>query len=164
MKNQTINNLLLLMIAGLFCAACGSTSSKAGAKLQEHWAEVNNPALGVLYVDQADPFRVMQVIDSGNTTFIAYKVGLRDLNGQLNNKQKQERGKYLQYDLPRDWSLRVQRDSFAPVFFQPVVKTIEQEDEGILVFEIPSGLNPDTLIYHDSFGGWGIQKIILSGL
>lgn len=163
MNTKTINDLLLLLIAGLCCAACGSRASAPEQKLQEHWAQVSNPALGVLYVDQTDPSRVMKIVDPGNTTFVAYKVGLRDATGQTDQKQKQARGKYLQYDLPGDWSLRIQHDSFAPVFFQPVVKTIEQEDESILVFEIPTGTNPDTLIYRDSFGGWGIQKIILSG-
>jgi len=150
---------LVLIMPGMGCQS-GSVGVKQPK--QKHWVEVKNPALGLLYVDRADSKQVMQVIDSANTQFIAYKVGWRDELVSTDNKYKQEKGKYLQYDMPGDWALKVQNDSFPPVFYQPVVKTVLQEDEAVLVFEIPVGTVPDTLVYHDSFGGWGIQKIILS--
>lgn len=158
------NHIVLFPCLALILSGAGCQSASPGAKhpQQKHWAEVNNPALGLLYVDKAEPGQVMQVTDSANTRFVAYKVGWRDEISSADNKYKQEKGKYLQYDMPHDWALKMQNDSFAVVFSQPVVKTVLQEDEAILVFEIPAGANPDTLIYRDSFGGWGTQKIILN--
>ena len=145
------------------CAGRGSSASETAARQQVHWAEVNNPALGSLYADEVDPTRIMQTIDSGSTKFVAYKIGLREDRSADDKRYVLDRGKYLQYDMQRDWSLKAKADSFSAVHFQPVVKKIAQVDEGILIFEIPAGTTPDTLIYHDSFGGWGIQKMILNG-
>lgn len=158
------NNILLFTCLAFFAFGTGCQSSAPSARplQQTHWAEVKNPALGLLYVDKAEPKQVMQAIDSASTQFVAYKVGWRDEILSTDNKYKEQKGKYLQYDMPRDWALKVQLDSFTPVFSQPVIKTVLQKDETILVFEIPMGVTPDTLIYHDSFGGWGTQKIILN--
>ncbi|PZR26533.1 MAG: hypothetical protein DI535_14080 [Citrobacter freundii] len=163
MKTKKRYAFVICLAGMVICVACGSSASRPARQQQAHWAEVNNPALGSLYADEVDPARVMQVTDSGTTKFVAYKIGLREEKIPANNQYMLDRGKYLQFDMQHDWSLKSQSDSFGVVFFQPVVKKIDQVDESILIFEIPAGVTPDTLIYQDSFGGWGTQKIILSG-
>lgn len=135
---------------------------KAEPAQPKHWAEVTQKGTGRFYMDQVPVEKVMKVTGTGSTRFICYQVGFEDEIMITDKAKLQERGKYFQYDMQKDWLLKLKEDSLKPVFFQPSVKMDRNINEGVLVFEVPAGQVPDTLIYRDAFGAWGVQKIILN--
>ena len=117
----------------------------------------------VLYLDRLDNRVVLAKADTtGPTTFCSFLVGLKDSLFLTDGKRLQEREKYLQYDMQRDWTVLMGGDSLKPVFYQQKTHLDGLVREGALVFEIPKGRQIDTLIYRDTYGDWGTQLFVLS--
>ena len=145
----------------VWCSCHTNGTMHVAPDTKKHWVEVPDKGVGVLYIDPVPSEKLLRVKEGSNSKFISYRVGVRDERAITDGRAIREKTKYMQYRIQDDWKLMLQQDSVKPVFFQPSVKTEYHTDEGILVFEIPSGSVPDTLIYNDSYGTWGIQKIIL---
>jgi len=116
-----------------------------------------------LYLDRLDNRVVLQRVDTmGSTRFCSFLVGIRDSLVVTDAEKKREREKYLQYDMQQDWTALVGGDSLKPVFMQEKPNLGGELREDALVFEIPKGVEADTLVYRDSFGDWGTQVFVLN--
>ena len=145
----------------LLLTACGNPQSTVAVK--QHLAAVSRPG-EILYVDHLDNRVVLkEEAAAGSTTvFCSFLVGWQDSTLQTDKKKSLAREKYFQYDMQKDWTALVKGDSLHPVFFQEKSGLNSQLKEGALVFEVPAGEQPDTLIYKDSFGGWDQQVLVLA--
>ena len=147
----------------MMVVACGRRQVASLAAVEPtHLISVKKPK-EVLYLDRLDNRVVLAVADTaGPTTFRSFLVGLRDSLGMTDGKRLQEREKYLQYDMQRDWTAIVGGDSLKPVFFQERPHLDGLSREGALVFEVPRGQRTDTLVYRDTYGDWGTQVFVLN--
>jgi hypothetical protein len=155
----------LLLLCGILIAGCNTPKAeKKSVQRKKHWIEIGLKGEGMMYLDGVPNAAVMQENknDSSGTEFCSFLVGFQDSSMAVDAKKQEEKQKYFQYEMYKNWTAIVNGDSIAPVFFQPKAKLQQQMDEGILVFEYPVGKKPDTLVYKDSFGPWGLQQIILN--
>ena len=148
----------------LFVAACAAAKDKQES--ERHGSSIHKAGSGMIYADSSDCNRVMKITDSGDgtTEFKCFRIGFIDslALGKATDKKDLEAGTYFQYKVDKDWKLLVNGDSLSTVFFEPLVKKEGHRTEGILVFEVPVHSIADTLVYHDSFGSWGLQQLIIS--
>ena len=153
----------LVIFFGLMMFVACRQRPMAVAKVEpKHLIALQKPK-EVLYIDRLDNRVVMQREDTaGPTTFRSFLVGLRDSLAVTDAKRLQEREKYLQYDMQRDWTAIVGGDSLKPVFFQEKPHLDGLSREGALVFEVPRGSRADTLVYRDTYGDWGTQVFVLN--
>jgi hypothetical protein len=155
----------LLMIGSLLMmvAACGRRPVASLAAVEpRHLISMKKPK-EALYLDRLDNRVVLANVDTaGPTTFCSFLVGMRDSLFLADGKRVQEREKYLQYDMQRDWTVIVGGDSLKPVFFQEKAHLDGLSREGALVFEVPRGQRADTLVFRDTYGDWGTQVFILN--
>jgi hypothetical protein len=89
--------------------------------------------------------------DTGTTVFYCLRIGLYDSTDVTDKKLEEAREKYYQLDMYRDWVLIDKGDSIVPVFYQPVPHKMDKLTEQVLVFEIPRGFRPSTLVYKDPY-------------
>lgn len=116
-----------------------------------------------LYIDRVDNRAVLKMTqNSGKTEFCSFLVGFRDSSIVSGNKEALAAEKYFQYDMQNNWIALVNGDSLHPVFFQQRPGLDAQLKEGVMVFEVPLGIRPDTLVYKDSFGSWGTNFFVLN--
>ncbi len=157
-KEIIVKVMKLYMICGVVCLqACQQPD--ANTKLAvKHMAEMTRNG-STLFIDPADSRQVMKA-DSGEA-FVAYKIGFAN-SVQGDKKYEQERNVYFDFRMVNDWKAVVGSDSITPVHFQPLTGLNGTNKEGILVFELPAGKQPDLLVYDDSFGDWQQQIIILN--
>lgn len=156
-KLLTIGSLLVILVA------CRRRPVASLAAVEpKHLIAVKKPK-EVLYLDRLDNRVVLAKADTaGPTTFCSFLVGWRDSLFLTDAKRMQEREKYLQYDMQRDWTVMMGGDSLKPVFYQEKTHLDGLVREGALVFEIPRGRQVDTLIYRDTYGDWGTQLFVLN--
>ena len=161
MKNKFVPGVLVLVIV-LF--ACKSAEKKNTVQAESnHYVEIRQLGIGMISLDKVPNEMVLQKsAGSDYNKFFSYAVSFRDSSLITDQKKQLEMGKYYQYDMHKDWIALVNGDSVRPVFFQPGVKKTVQVNEGIIVFEIPSGIEPDTLFFSDSYGAWGQHQIFLN--
>jgi len=161
MKIKTVSALSFLVIV-LF--SCQSAEKKSTVQPEsKHYVEIRQRGLGMISLDKVPNEMVIQKsTDSSNNNFFSYAVSFQDSSLITDPKRQLEMGKYYQYDMHKDWVALVNGDSVRPVFYQPKVKKTIQVNEGIIVFEIPSGIEPDTLFFSDSYGAWGKHQIFLN--
>ncbi|OQP63234.1 hypothetical protein A3860_25430 [Niastella vici] len=159
MAREIIYRIVLLGTVWAFIClqACESTAAKVKPVIK-HMAEIHRKGSD-LYLDEADSRQVMKA--GSNNNFIAYKIGFTDSLTD-DKKFEQKRIEYYDYRMVNDWKAVVNGDSISPVFFQPVTGLNKMNREGILVFELPTGSQPDALVYDDSFGNWQKQIIALN--
>ncbi len=148
----------LIFYACLLCLACKSKPRFIAAVT--HLVSVRQPG-AMLYLDRLANRAVMQSADT--TAFCSFLVGWRDSLAGTDAKKRLDRERYFQYTMQQDWTAMVDGDSLRPVFFQQKPGLDPQLDEGAMVFEIPRGHRVDTLVYRDSYGGWGTQIFVLNG-
>jgi hypothetical protein len=128
---------------------------------RKHMAEIGLRGTGMLYLDIVPNETVMKMTDtSGGTEFFSFLIGFVDSIANPGGSDP-EKGKHFQYEMYKNWKALSGNDSISPVFFQPKIKLNQQVDEGILVFEMPKGEQPDILVYNDSYGPWGVQRITI---
>jgi hypothetical protein len=159
MRKEIIGSIMFLsMVCGIVCLqACQQSAARTKSTVR-HMAEVRRNG-STLYIDSADSRQVMKA--DSNEVFIAYKIGFEDsLTGD--KKYEQERNIYYDLRMASDWKAVVGGDSIAPAHFQPLTGLNKMCKEGILIFELPSGKQPDALVYDDSFGDWQKQIIALN--
>lgn len=145
----------------LWLAAC---RSQPAIPERRHLAAISHAGTA-LYIDQLDNRSIMKenpAPQDSKTIFCSFLVGWMDSTISTDQKAKLAREKYFQYDMQKDWVALVKGDSLYPVFFQEKPGLNSQLKEGALVFEIPAGTRPDTLIYKDSFGAWGTRLFVVN--
>lgn len=164
-SSKTLSVVPFVAAITLLISACGNRKETIVKNEEHHWAAISAAGVGSMYLDKIPANAVVHDTDPGkaNTVFVSYRVGFIDsLHPGIPGKSDLEKGKYYQYSMYRDWVALIDGDSLQPVFYQPMVKRQKQQEEGILVFEIPKNKQIDTLVYNDSFGPWGQQVIINS--
>jgi len=147
------------LILSLSLAACHNTH-KPVVNSARHLALVSRPG-NAIYVDRADNRMVMQTDSAVQKNFCSFLIGLTDSSAGKNNQGSTERERYIQYELQKDWKALANGDTLQAVFFQEKPGLDQQVKEGVMVFETPGGIQPDTLIYRDSYGNWGTQILSL---
>ena len=151
----------LLFYTCLMCVACKNKPRAIAAVT--HLVSAHQPG-ALLYLDRLDNRAVLQWADTiGKTSFCSFLIGLRDSVAAPDAKKRLERERYFQYTMQEDWAAMVDGDALRPVFFQQKPGLDPQLDEEAMVFEIPRGHRVDTLVYRDSYGGWGTQIFVLNG-
>lgn len=151
------------MLAFVF-AACVDRQTGTNALQARHQAEIDYRGAGKLFADKIDNAGIIkQSSDTGNgLAFCTYKVGFQD-STLKDKKIMQMWEKYFDYDMQYSWSALVNGDTIPVTFFQPAIRKSQQLFEAALVFEVPRGLEPDTLVYKDTFGiSKKIELIVLN--
>lgn len=157
-KEISCGIMLLCMVWTVMCLpACREAVTQAKPVVR-HLAERHQNG-ATIYIDKVDSRRVMKADSS--EAFTAYKIGFTD---SLPHDKKYERDRTVYYDfrMANDWKAVIDGDSIRPVFYQPVTGLNNMVYEGIVVFELPAGRQPDELIYDDSFSDWQRQIIALT--
>lgn len=146
----------------LLISACHSVTATPEAPVH-HQAMINRPGESI-YLDRVSNASVMkETIGSGaGTRFCSFLVSWQDSAVSTDKDRQRTREKYFQYDMQKDWVALVKGDSLYPVFFQERPGLNQQFKEGIMVFELPRDVTPDSLIYKDSFGTWGKRLFVLN--
>ncbi len=159
--------MLQILVISYLPAVLESCYAKSHSvtKPVQHEIEIKGAPGSSIVVDKVPNGRIIQEQATGDarTKFVSYQVEFTDsaaLAGIFDEKLKQARSIYFQYKIDRDWNLLRNGDSIKPVFFQILTKKSREKDGMVFVFEIPSTFEPDTLVYHDSFGDWGMQKLV----
>ena len=153
-----MNKILLCVAAGLLLLSCHLRQHPFNPA-EKHQAAVKRPG-AMLYVDRADNRMVMQATPGLAGNFSSFRIGWADsLTAAEPNRQKE---RYFQYQMQQDWRALVNGDTLYPVFFQEKPGLNQQLKEGVIVFENAQGVQPDTLVYRDSFGNWGTQIFVLN--
>lgn len=159
-RNSYIERTMMAGLLACLLASCGQQqpAGKSMPVREKHLAEKNGPGVR-LVVDKVDNKLLMAAGERDR--FVSYRIGFYDSVKPADKKELRERGVYYQYKMQRDWKAIVQGDSIAPVFYQPVAGLNDQVNEGVLVFELAEGQQPDTLVYEDATGLWQKQIIVL---
>ncbi len=168
MLNKRIHWLSALTIVSCLLSYCFSACkdpvrSNVLPLTQTHMVEIRNIDGRKIYLDSF-PNRLIMQNDPENdeTAFHSFKVGFED-SLKADPKAEKEIQKYIDYTMYKDWRVLSNGDSLLPVFSQPVVKKRDNLRESIIVFELPKGVAPDTLVYYDQFQPEKKNIIILSG-
>jgi hypothetical protein len=145
----------------LLLAACHQPSPAPPA--ERHLAMVSWAGSSIS-IDKADNRSVMRTepAPGAATVFSSFLVRWEDSLAGTDRKRDLEREKYFQYHMQKDWVALINGDSLYPVFFQGKPELNRQRKEGVMVFEIPSDRQPDTLVYKDSFTSGGAQLFVLN--
>lgn len=153
----------MVTVASLF-SACQLDKVTALEKRKKHWIEIGLKNEGMMYLDAVPNNLIMneQKIDTAHTRFYSFLVGFQDSILRTDQAKEIRENRYYEYEMPANWTAIVNGDSLRPVFSQTNPKIYKQNSESILVFELPQNHVPDTLIYQDTYGPWGLQKIVLS--
>ena len=160
MKGLTIVGAgFLLLCAGMFF----SCKTKKPTVVFKHLAEAGWRGSAGIYADRVPNSIVLkdEGPDTGRTVFYCLRVGFYDSTSTADAKQQAAKEKYYQLDMYKDWVLLDNSDSIAPVFYQPVPPKEKQLTEQVLVYEIPKGFNPVSLLYKDPYGLLGNQHVLL---
>jgi len=150
--------MLLLAVAVLSCTSRRTVVTEVKHMAQSGWAG----SAGV-YADRIPNKSILREDggDSGTTVFYCLRIGLYDSTDVTDKKLVEAREKYYQLDMYRDWVLLDHGDSIVPVFYQPVPRKMEKLTEQVLVFEVPRGFQPSTLVYKDPYKLLGNRQTML---
>ena len=155
MKNNCVGALLLLILA----AAC---KEKTPAR-KKHELEIFRPG-SFFYLDQVKNKQVLQIKDAEeDKLYASYLVGFHDSTwapDPQQPKKAEERQVYYQFNMSNNWRAIVNGDSLLPVFYQPVPNADNKVNAGVIVFQLPEGTRPDTLVYRNAADGW--ENMIIS--
>ncbi|QEC44788.1 hypothetical protein [Pseudobacter ginsenosidimutans] len=155
MKNNCVGALLLLILA----AACKETTPAR----KKHELEIFWPG-SFFYLDQVKNKQVMQIKDAEeDKLYASYLVGFHDsawAPDPQQPKKAEERQVYYQFNMSNNWRAIVNGDSLLPVFYQPVPNADNKVNAGVIVFQLPEGTRPDTLVYRNAGDGW--ENMIIS--
>jgi hypothetical protein len=152
------------MIISLATAAWLSCTSRKPAQTEpKHMAQTGWIGSAGAYADRIPNKVILKEDggDSGATVFYCLRIGLYDSTGSSGDKLETAREKYYQLDMYRDWVLINKEDTITPVFYQPVPRKKDKLTEQVLVFEIPRGFRPSTLVYKDPYKLLGNRQTML---
>jgi hypothetical protein len=144
----------------LLLAACHNRNTPAAVP-ERHLASAARPGAG-LYIDRVDIRVVMQTDSSTPNNFCSFRIGWADSTTGTDKVKALEKERYFQYAIQNDWKALAGGDTLKAVFFQEKPALGGLLKEGVMVFEMNQGQQPDTLIYRDSFGAWGTQIFVLN--
>jgi hypothetical protein len=157
-RSGIVWGMLLLVVTGM--SAC-HPSTAGTRKENRHMAEVKYGDGSRLYVDKASNQALIKTVGNDTAyTFCCYRVGMAD-STRYDKKQEEAWNKYFDYDMQYEWIALHQGDSLAAVFFQPALSRDKNAREGILVFEVPKGVSPDSLVYKKSYGNHKANQLIV---
>ncbi|MFT3827197.1 MAG: hypothetical protein QM731_24940 [Chitinophagaceae bacterium] len=149
-----------MAMQAIIAGALTGCDSSSGAHHKQHAVEISMNG-SLLYADRINNGQVMTK-GTDNNHFVSFRIGFKD-SVQVDKKFEKERGVYFDFNMGNDWKALINGDSVAPVFYHPMPGLNNMEKQGMLVFEVPEGLHPDTLVYNDSFGQWNKQIIVFNG-
>jgi hypothetical protein len=156
MKNNSVVALLLTTLTW----GCKETSPAR----KKHELEIFKPGK-FFYLDQVKNKQVMEIKNADeDKLYASYLVGFYDSSWAPDPQQPQKTTDgqtYYQYNMPDKWRAVVGGDSLTPVFYQPVQQADNKINAGVIVFQLPEGIRPDTLVYRDAAEGWENMTISL---
>lgn len=157
--NAMIAGIFLACMGGLFTCKTKKTSERLVIK---HLAEAGWQGSAGIYADRVPNRAILKEegIDTAKTAFYCLRVGLYDSTNTTDAAQLAAKDKYYQLEMYKDWVLLCDQDSLAPVFYQPVPGREKQLTEQVLVYEIPKGAGPVSLVYKDPYGLLGPQHVL----
>lgn len=148
------------MALAILAAACKDQNPPR----KKHELEIFKPGR-FFYLDQVKNKQVMQISDAAEDKgYASYLVGFLDSNwvpDPQQPKKEDERQTYYRFNMQDRWRAVLNGDSLIPVFYQPVPQTDKRLNAGVLVFQLPEGIRPDTLVYRDAADGWDNMTISL---
>jgi hypothetical protein len=159
-SGPTRRHLMVSLLSISLLAACHSHTTPV-ALSERHMAGRSERGY-FLYVDRADNRMVLQQASAATGHFSSFSIGWIDSLAATDHNKAADKERYFQYGIQNDWVALVDGDTLRPVFFQEKPSLTDTRREGILVFETSTGKSPDTLIYKDSFGAWGVQLFALN--
>jgi hypothetical protein len=127
---------------------------------ERHQALLTRPG-AALYADRVDNRVVLQQDKASQGRFCCFRIGWADSTVSADRTKDVDKERYFQYNVQKDWRALAGGDTLLPVFFQERPGLSDRLKEGVMVFETPTGRQPDTLIYRDSFGAWGTQLLVI---
>lgn len=155
------------MMTGIFFACAGLLFSCKAKKASEapavkHLAEAGWRGSAGIYADRLPNRAILKEegSDTGRSAFYCVRVGFYDSSHAIDAAQVAAKEKYYQLEMYKDWVLLCDGDSVAPVFYQPVPRKENQLTEQVLVYEIPKGVHPLSLVYKDPYGLLGDQHVL----
>jgi len=157
MKKMQPMSKSYVLFFGTLLAAC-HTRPIAGAGSEKHLSQAKRPGTAI-FVDKVDNTTVMQQEADSGKRFYSYSIVWTDSLASINPDRQKE--KYFQYDMQKDWRALANGDTLYPAFFQEKPGFDRQRKEGVIVFENARGIEPDSLLYRDSYGDWGTQIFVL---
>lgn len=156
MKNRSIV-LVLLFSQAVACKDQHPIRNK-------HELEIFKPG-SLFYLDQVKNKQVMQISDPAeDKRYASYLVGFLDSNWMPDPQQprkEEDRLNYYRFHMAEKWRAIVNGDSLIPIFYQPVPQIDKKLNSGVIVFEVPDGQRPDTLVYSGTEDGWDNMTISL---
>jgi hypothetical protein len=157
MKNSSGIVWILLFAFGVAC------KDKEPAR-KKHELEIFKPG-SFFYLDQVQNKQVMQIRDAADDKrYASYLIGFLDSNyvpDPQQPKKEEERMNYYRFHMQDKWRAVLNGDSLIPVFYQPATQMDKRLNTGVIVFEIPEGMRPDTLLFRDAEDGWNNMMISL---
>jgi hypothetical protein len=153
-RDQVFYSWKLPLLPAVLLAICLSCKDKAGTlaniPLEHHDAQMSKPDGSLISIDAVPNSSVMRNADTdtGSTRFYTFRVGIAD-SLIADKKQEMVKQRYYDFEMEQDWIAVVNGDSMHPVFFHPQPQKTQVLKEFIMVFELPAGWKPDTLIYKD---------------
>ena len=152
---------MIISLAAATWLSCNSR--KPAPKEPVHMAQTGWIGSAGAYADRIPNKAILKEDggDSGSTVFYCLRIGLYDSTGSSDGKLEAAREKYYQLDMYRDWVLLDKGDTIVPVFYQPVPRRMDKLTEQVLVFEVPRGFQPSTLVYKDPYKLLGNRQTML---
>lgn len=136
------------------------TSPDAKTAPKRHQANVSMKGAS-LYIDRINCRPAADSTSTSPKILVSFLVGVTDSSKSPERHGAITRELYMQYKMDKDWVAVVNGDSIRSVYAQHHPGPDTQKEEEVLVFEVPAGQQPDTLVYTDSFGSWGTQIVVL---
>lgn len=160
MRYSEVLKCIFILSAAAF-SSC-DTGKKQAPMPVKHLAEAGWRGSAGIYADRVPNKAILK--DEGPNTarsfFYCLRIGFYDSTATGDAKQQAAREKYFQLDMYKDWVLLCDKDSIAPVFYQPAPKKETSLTEQVLVYELPKGMTPKTLVYKDPYGLLGNHHIL----
>jgi hypothetical protein len=154
--------IIYLVVVISFFSCMQEKKKNMTSSESNHYLEIRERGVGMISLDKVPNTMVMKKSEYGNSAFFSYQVSFLDSSLITDPKKQLDINKYYLYDMYKDWVALVNGDSVRPVFFQPGIKKTSQVNDGVIVFEMPRGIEPDTLLYLDSYGAWGTHQLFLN--
>jgi len=160
-RKPVLAMLFIVLIQG---TSCRQPNKPVASLPEKHMAQVKKQNGVMLYADRISNKAILRT-DSVNTStvFCSYKIGVLDSSlATLDKKQQLLWGKYFDFEMQKNWTALVNNDSIPAVFFQGLPQKSSYMREAVVVFEVPKGSNPDTLIYNNTYQTNNTDLLVLS--
>jgi len=156
------STMITVLLWGCLTTFSSCRDREKPAPAVKHLAEAGWRGSAGIYADRVPNKAILKEegSDTGKTIFYCLRIGLYDSTNTTDARQTAAKEKYFQLEMDKDWVLLCGSDSIAPVFYQPVPRKENQLTEQVLVYEIPKGASPVSLVYKDPYGLLGNQHVL----